>query len=615
MSRKIFHWSQTKVDDLNHWRESQPGIFKGPGVSIPDDIEFSLSLNHKFILRQDIDFNLVKEAYERFERSVRIKWQLRDQKNSDFIPRLHVPNPTWQPRHAAPHIELGLRAGRESLEAQLKAVPLEAFIPHPGVGWKKVRSFLESEEILLKLTDKNLGLAALTKSWYSSQMEKLLSDRTVYSKYRKPPGEWISEYKRRILFQVERLGLPHVYAKYIDRMTKDSLPRFHIIPKVHKEPWKGRPIVPSHSWITTCISECIDEILRPCLTSMPWVVQSTKEVVNEIEKFRYKGKDCWLLTGDVESFYTNVSWKDAIQSAESAHARFNPSHPVSSHQLASLVKLVMTHNFFEANGDLYHQKQGVAMGTSCAPLLANLVVAQQERKRIVHQGGVPRDRRVLKYLRYMDDILALVDGSEEDVIDVSNNVLKLDGFTVTWSYSKTRTVFLDLEILKTGAVNRQELHTRVYRKPMNRFLYIPWSSAHPDTVKKGFVKAELTRFVTNCSLERYFVETASFFRYCLRRRGYPAETLDNWMRQVSYSNRPVYLQSRKTSQGPGPLMLPSEYNPVWEYVNVKELTAKIRAQWSTGHVPEDLNQPVIKSLKRTTALQDMMTLWNLAILS
>jgi hypothetical protein len=614
-SRKVFQWSQTNIGDLKHWRESQPGIFQGPGVSIPNDIEFILSVNHKFILRQDIDLNLVHDAYSRFERNVRVKWQFRDQENSDFIPRLHVANPTWLPRRAAPHIEQGLKAGKESLNAQLRAIPNTAFAPHPGIGWKKVRAFLESNDILLKLTDKNLGLAALTKTWYVEQMEKLLSDRSVYDKYPKPPPQLISEYKRGILGVVKQLKLPLNYAKYIDRTTKESLPRFHIIPKVHKEPWKGRPIVPSHSWITTSISECIDEILRPCLTSMPWVVHSTKEVVNKLEGLRHQEKDVWLLTGDVESFYTNVSWNDAVACAESAHHRFSPSHPVTPHQLASLVKLVMEYNFFEANGELYHQTQGVAMGTSCAPLLANLVVAKQERSKIVHQGGVPRDRRVLLYLRYMDDILALVYGDEKDVTDVSNNSLKLDGFNVTWSYSKTRTVFLDLEILEVPSIYGLQLHTRVYRKPMNRFLYIPWSSAHPDTVKKGFVKAELTRFVTNCSLERYYVETASFFRYCLRRRGYPKETLDNWMRQVSYANRSVYLLSRKTSHSPGPLMLPSEYNPVWEYVNMKELTAKIRVEWSKDTIPEALDVPVIKSLKRTTALQDMMTLWNLTILS
>lgn len=617
-ARRIFHFSQLSVYQADHWREAEPGIFKLPGLSLPYEIEYILSLNHKYVLRQELDFDLVKDAYLHFQRTVRTKWLFRNkEQNSKYIPRFHVRNATWYPPQAAKHIELGLKKGMELLRAQLNAIPENLVAQYHTIGWKKVHRFLHDNEILLKLTDKNLGLAALPKKWYQDEMDRLLSDTVTYERYKHTENSetWAQELKERIVKHARNMDLPNNYRKYVENSTKSNLPRFHIIPKVHKEPWKGRPIVPSHSWVTTCLSEIVDHTLQPILERLPWVVNSTKQVVQKLEPFRYSGQNVWLLTGDVEAFYTNVTWKDAEKMCRSAHRRFQPDHAISDKDLGSLIKIILKNNFFTANGVVYHQTQGIAMGTSCAPLLANIVAGFRERHSFLDSGGVPKDPRILTYFRYMDDVFALVKGTKEDVIDVSNNILKLDGFTITWSYSKERAVFLDLEVLHIPTIYGLELHTRVYRKPMNKYLYIPYSSAHPDAVKKGFVKAELTRYVTNCSAKRFFVETASQFRYNLWRRGYPLQILDQWMRQVSYSDRPALLEKRKTPSPTGPLMLPSQYNPVWEYINMKELTRAVWSEWSKDHLPEVLNQPVIKSLKRTMSLGDMMTLWNMAILS
>ena len=41
-----------------------------------------------------------------------------------------------------------------------------------------------------------------------------------------------------------------------------KLPRFHVIPKVHKNLWSSRPIIPSHSWITSRVSKVVDYTLQ-----------------------------------------------------------------------------------------------------------------------------------------------------------------------------------------------------------------------------------------------------------------------------------------------------------------------------------------------------------------
>jgi len=150
---------------------------------------------------------------------------------------------------------------------------------------------------------------------------------------------------------------------------------------------------------------------------------------------------------------------------------------------------------------------------------------------------------------------------------------------------------------------------------MNKFLYIPWSSAHPSHVKKAFVKAELIRFAMVSSEVEYFAESRRQFYGNLRRRGYPAETLNDWFKQVSYGKRAIYLLPKQEETDEAPLMLSGQYNPVWEYINVEEISRAMRRGFALEkELPEGLKQPLIRSLRRSTNLSDLLSMWNKTIL-
>jgi hypothetical protein len=219
------------------------------------------------------------------------------------------------------------------------------------------------------------------------------------------------------------------------------------------------------------------------------------------------------------------------------------------------------------------------------------------------------------YNRYIDDILCLFYGSEANLIEFQKNV-KLGSLTIKWDCSKEKNEFLDIEVLKRrNHLQPTRLVTRLFRKPMNRFLYIPWSSAHPLHVKKAFVKAELTRFAMINSEVEYFADARKQFYGNLRRRGYPSQVLDNWFTQVRYSERQIILSPPKEKPDLAPLMLAGQYNPVWEYINVEEILRKARRGWSLEtELPDALNQPLIRSLRRTTSLGDLLSVWNKTIL-
>lgn len=593
-------------------RAAKPGVFQATGVQLPEDIAYSLAVNHKFILHPKPQDHDVAQAKERFVRSVRVRWQFRNEpsKPEGFVPKFHVGNPFWQPQKASKAIELGLDKAMAALDSQVGQALATMAISAPSHGnmnWTRVQKFLEDNNLLVKLTDKNLGLAVFTKEWYLSETIKMLSDQQTY---RKVPALNVEKLLDTLLNQLSKWKLPPGMEKFVRVKTTSRMPVFHTIPKVHKTPWTLRPIVPSHSWVTSRLSEVVDHLCRPLLEKMPWVVDSTKKVINNLTKVRIEsGSDVWICTGDVAAFYTNVDAKNCAKTVAGAWSYYQPDSKISGKAIAEMIRFVMDNNYFSFQDNTYQQQGGLAMGTASAPVLANIYAARYERRL-----GVMNHSGVLLYNRYIDDILCIFQGTREELVAFLPTI-ELGPLTINWSFSATKKEFLDVEIMRIRDVTGTRLATRLFQKAMNRHLYIPWSSAHPSHVKKAFVKAELIRFTIISSEVGYFADARSQFYGNLRRRGYPPQTLENWFQQVSYDNRPLYLSSVKDKPEVAPLMLSGQYNPVWDCINVDEILRSARREWNLEkNLPETLQQPLIRSLRRHTSLFDLMSTWNKTVL-
>lgn len=493
----------------------------------------------------------------------------------------------------------------------------------PNPSLRSMRSYLESNQILMKITDKNLGIAAISRSWYLEQCDRLLSDAKTYDQV--CLDEVLETRKiamERIVQIIDQSNTGEDVRNFLLSSSElTSIPEFHGIPKVHKTPWKLRPIVPCHSWVTRRASELCDYALRTFHRKwFPWVVDSSREVIRRMEQTTVKRNEAvWMITGDVESFYTNVDVSNTIKVLREGLDDLDLSHGVDPITISHLVEVVMWANCFGFNGQYFRQKHGIAMGTACAPAFANsnLGTLEIQVEEIVNHRD-NKDGLVL-YLRYIDDILMVFKGTEtaRDCF-LEKLSSKLQPFTISWNIESTSscTSFLDIEFFFEGRFGDLGLQSRVFRKRLNRHQYIPWSSAHPLSVKRAFVKAELTRFMILSSKRSLFEERRTEFYEALGRRGYPSNTLDVWKKLVKYEDRAYHLSKVKEVPRGLPLMLPSDYDQTWEYVDLKAVFETMRKEWANcGELlPETLLGPLIKSLRRTDNLFDKLSSWNKAIL-
>ena len=610
---------KTDVELLDEHRSFAPGIHIGKGISVPSKYGYHIGINLKFLYHQSLDLSLPTEAYSIFTNSVRWKyyWACKDHKDNSWNPRLkeRFREPDLEAPLANFYIEAGLKAGLSELRNQLnKLVPP---IKPPGVfSWtqtQELQNWLSENKYLLKPTDKNLGICIVQLNWYNKECKKHLRSDI----FKEVSKQSIPYYQFRILCH-NLIDAECNWTKAEKNFLSEaelmmSLPHFHGIPKIHKNPWALRPIVPCHSWFSTNPAKIVSMYLKPCYKYFPWIIQSTREFVEQISKLKLPhGKKIFLCSGDVSAMYTNIPRPTARNVIRTMLLASDlPTMKVNA--LLSALDMANEYNYVFYQDRYFLQVKGLAMGTACSPDVANLYAGRMEQL----QNIVKKDGNLLLYLRYIDDIFAVVvAANEEEALKYCPHTLGT--LSLLWSVSNTRLHFLDVEVFHLP--DEDKLRYRPYRKPLNHISRIPWSSFHPKHVKKSVFAGELTRLATCSSHRNDYIDAVISYRNALRLRGWPTEVLHSWSKSETEKR-----WGNKWDEKPAPskvFVLPTSYNPVWEQVKTSSVRNAILKFWNSyesnskeGLATKELSEMrLLVAFSKTLSFGDLVSKWNADLL-
>lgn len=401
---------------------------------------------------------------------------------------------------------------------------------HPMINETKLinntHEWLVNNQLIVKPADKNLGLTIMDSIWYIKQVQQHLSDR----KYYKPVLQCDKE---TLCSSLTRIRQEH-YKGGLERVTfNDSakLPEFYVIPKLHKTPVKTRPIVPSYNYYTTRASQFLHTKLYPIQKTFPWILNNSMSCVQKLND-AFIPANAYLVSFDVESMYTNIDIDEGIHTIQQLTA----THVPNSAGLCALLRWVLENNYFTFQGQCYHQIRGIAMGTNCAPTVANLFMAYFEHQLHI-QSKLPKH-----YYRYIDDGFFIWTKSHEELLKFMEEMNTLSpSLRFTWQVSQHTMDFLDLTIYKGKRYHKSSrLDIQLFAKPFNNYLYTDPSSDYPDTYRFSWITGEQIRIIRNCStLEQYNIALNSFKQHLLI-RGYHATVIKHYM-HYSYNDRPRFL--------------------------------------------------------------------------
>ena len=232
------------------------------------------------------------------------------------------------------------------------------------------------------------------------------------------------------------------------------------------------------------------DLLNP-LTLNDYTIKDSYDVAARIRQIPQQLLDegYVFVSFDVTSLFTNVPLDRTINVIlNRIYKKGLIKTRLKKTTLKKLIKDTCTKTVFSCNDQLYEQINGVSMGSSMGPVLANIIMTELESviiTKLIDAGTIKF------YGRYVDDTLLLVKPSDITKIhDLLNSFDPSIKFTVD-KFDNEVPHFLDLEISPDGL--------SIFRKDTNTGQYTNFDSYENWNYKTAWIKSLVTRAKRICS--------------------------------------------------------------------------------------------------------------------
>ena len=190
--------------------------------------------------------------------------------------------------------------------------------------------------------------------------------------------------------------------------------QFYIAPKVHKQPWKTRPIVSDVGSPLSYLSKVVDAFLQDLLHLIFGYLKDSQSLITQLKKLGKLPPTAVIIIADAVAMYTNIDTNHAIfafQSWFDHHKSALPTgFPVKFVLLA--LNLIMRNNVIQFDDTYWLQLTGTAMGTSTACMFATIYYAFKEATDYLKaflQTDPATPKPMLFYSRLIDDTIQIWD--------------------------------------------------------------------------------------------------------------------------------------------------------------------------------------------------------------
>ncbi len=418
------------------------------------------------------------------------------------MPRLYERSPNWHPDDTDVPREIAKRAHAftKSISCLFKPTKCKTnLLPIQSAALCRLRNH---PLICVMKTDKNLGPAIIERHRYIVKAyENHLSDKKTYRQLdERTATNRITAVKHILTRYIERhfkprhpdrIFLERNLEKFSDGSTTDPYSRFYLTAKIHKTPWKTRPIISVSGSLLHALGRYLDAELQIVIKRLPFVVRSSADYVQVLKKIGKLPEGSKLFTMDASAMYTNINTAHALEVIQEFFdtSPLMKNLPVNKEAILDGLRILMHHNVFRLEDTFYVQMDGTAMGSPPACMYATLYFAIHEIKII---KLFPQLRRL--YGRYIDDGngIWIPVPNRNNATDWARFKTTVGNFgTLTWEFSElTNTLpFLDIQITIDNGI----ITTRLYEKALNLYLYLPPSSTHSPSATKGLVYGMVKR--------------------------------------------------------------------------------------------------------------------------
>jgi hypothetical protein len=525
-----------------------------------------------------VDRTGIQGAIKRFERKCLWKayWFSESKEEEDYIVPLFPVAKDNLPSKPPPK---PLEEALTSIRTEILSAPLNnvrdnlSYLEREAI--QELVALSDQGKIVIQPLDKTGGLAVFDRQDYINGMEIILDDTC-----KTPTGQIKNYYSesssdqlilgQKIIQEEVKKGLEKEYLskEEAEAMSpKEAKPgRLYGLAKDHKEydripPF--RPIVSGSGSLTENISKFVDFHAKPLVASLPSFIEDTPDFLRSLEELKTESlpKEAIPVTIDVVGLYSNIPQDEAIDQMQDAlNSRSQAAKTiVPSEFLIILLTLVLKLNIFTFNTNLFIQKMGVAMGTRCAPTVANIFMGTLEKLILCHAPGLTNIYKKF-WRRFIDDIFLIWTGTEkelEDFIIYINSIHTTIKFTANYNFETKSVPFLDTLI----TINEGKIISDLYIKPTHSPQYLLPSSTHPPHCTKNIPYSLGYRILRICSEKNLFQKRLLELKQMLITRDYKEKIINEAFQRLKNISRAEDLKRVSSNKSTGKVTFVIPFDP------------------------------------------------------
>ena len=352
-----------------------------------------------------------------------------------------------------------------------------------------LKALMRNKDIIIQKADKGNIVVITDKEKYTEGVKHAISDSNKFVQLIITPDKYLSyiinvEKKFKQLFKDLLDNYKISKDKYDKICLKGSRPGIlYGNPKIHKPVVhnlpKFRPILSAINTLGYNIATFLIPILEPP-THNEFAIKNSFSFAKEITAY---DSSFYMASLDVESLFTNIPLNETINNCVSdLHNKNLYNGKLSKRDLFKLVETAASESSFIFDYILYRQIDGMAMGSTLGPILANVFLCHYEKEWL---DNCPIHFKPIIYKIYVDDIFVLFSSKEhlQPFVDYMNKQHKCLKFT-SEAENDNSFSFLDIKITR----HNQQFKTCVYRKPTLSGVFTHYESYLDQTYKKLLIE-------------------------------------------------------------------------------------------------------------------------------
>lgn len=311
-------------------------------------------------------------------------------------------------------------------------------------------------------------------------------------------------------------------------------------PKIHKENIPIRPIISCINSPNSKLTKFLCSIFKKLEFKPKYSIKNRQDLIKNLNDTKISPEDT-LVSFDITNLFTSIPIKESI----SIMNKFIKTKNLKMEEeidIRTLIQHACEQNFFEFQDKIYKQQEGLPMGFSLSPILAEIFMDNLET--LMFKQNHPIVKYVGKWIRYVDDILCIWKG-KKDLIEVFRNFLNQQHKNIKFTKEievEKKLNFLDLTIIRED----NQLKYGIYHKKIQTDIIINKTSIHLTKYKHSTFHSYINRLTTTPMDKIQFDIELNIIKELAYNNGYKQNLID----KILYNKQLKKLTFEATSLQP-----------------------------------------------------------------